>query len=99
MDSTLAPKTGEVYEDEQSSVAIEEPTQLEEVAAPRRDDKSEPEVKAKTGRAKRKEKRLRHEPQNVTGERQCTIVNYMHVGPHHDCAMGVKNADLAYYLL
>lgn len=28
----------------------------------------ESEVKAKTGRAKRREKRLRHEPQNVTGE-------------------------------
>lgn len=98
MDSTSAPKTGEIHEDKPSGGAIEEPTQLEEVAAPPRDNQSEPEVKAKTGRAKRKEKRLRHEPQNVTGERQCTTVNYMHVGTHHDCAIRVENADLAYYL-
>ena len=69
MDSTSTPKA-EVPDEKPSGGAIEEPPQLEEAAAvPPRDNKSEPEVKAKTGRAKRKEKRLRHEPQNVTGER------------------------------
>ena len=68
MDSTSTSKA-EVPDEKPSGGAIEEPPQLEEAAAPPRDNKSEPEVKAKTGRAKRKEKRLRHEPQNVTGER------------------------------
>ena len=86
MDTAQAPKTGEVDEDKQSAGAIEEPTQLEEAAAPPNDNKLEPEIKAKTGRAKRRERRLRHEPLNVTGEQQSTIVYSMHVGTHHDCA-------------
>lgn len=81
-------KTGEIHEAKQSGGAMEEPTQLEEVAAPSRENKTEPEVKAKTGRAKRREKRLRHEPQNVTGERQSTIVHHVkiYVGAQHDRA-------------
>ena len=78
MDTSQARKTGEIDEDEQSVGAIDEPTQLEDAVAPR-NDKSEPEVKAKTGRAKRRERRLRHEPLNVTGEQQSMIVYNMHV--------------------
>ena len=70
-----APKVEVLFEgdseDKRSSVVevIEKPTQPEEAAAPPSEHKkSEPEVKAKTGRAKRREKRLRHEPQNVTRE-------------------------------
>ncbi len=74
MDTAPAPKTGEVDEDKQSGGAIKEPTHLEEAAAPPNDKKSEPAVKVKTGRAKRRERRLRHEPLNVTGERQSTKV-------------------------
>ena len=79
MDTSQARKTGEIDEDKQSVGAIDEPTQLEEAVAPRNDNKSEPEVKAKTGRAKRRERRLRHEPLNVTGEQQSMIVYNMHV--------------------
>ena len=78
MDSTPAPKTEGVHhegEDEQPGGTIEQPTQHQGTAAPLRELKGsepEPEVKAKTGRAKRREKRLRHEPQNVIGERTPT---------------------------
>ena len=83
MESNSAPKAEEMHnkgEGEQPCVAIQEPTQSEEAVAPLSQQKdSEPEVKAKTGRAKRREKRLRHEPQNVTGERLSSVLNYMHV--------------------
>ena len=80
MDSTLAPKGGEVHhegEGEQPGGTIKPSTQPQDAAAPPRkhkDNEPEPEVKAKTGRAKRREKRLRHEPQNVIGEQPSTIV-------------------------
>ena len=79
MDDKATPRAEEAHnskgENEQPSVAIQEPTQPKEAAAPSREHKdSEPEVKAKTGRAKRREKRLRHEPQNVTGEPLFAIV-------------------------
>ena len=51
--------------------AVQEATQMEasgSQAAVGERKETESEVKAKTGRAKRKEKRLRHEPQSVTGK-------------------------------
>ena len=61
-------------EDEQVSGTVQDPTRLEQPDAPASESKeSEPEVKAKTGRAKRREKRLKHEPHSVAGESLSTV--------------------------
>lgn len=71
-------------EDGRSEEAVQELTRMElEESAPQtavgERKGTESEVKAKTGRAKRKEKRLRHEPQSVTGKQpNITCVNYAH---------------------
>lgn len=61
----------EKREEGRAREAVQEPTRTEDSPGPSaavEQKGSELPVKAKTGRAKRKEKRLRHEPHNVTGE-------------------------------
>ena len=67
--------------EEKEEEAAQEPTLMEEsvpqAAAVGEGKETESEIKAKTGRAKRKEKRLRHEPQSVTGKQpNITCVNH-----------------------
>ena len=66
---SLVEGTAEKGDSELAGGAAQEPAIAEERPCQQLAGKeSEPEVKVKTGRAKRREKRLKNEPQNVTGE-------------------------------